>query len=105
MTIKLLDLRKFAIEKRVDVGFKDKNSSELCVVDKHGIAKVPGKNTFKEPFHINIEEALKTATEFIIEDGKGRQIVTVEKMTEMIADVLNPKTSAGHGPTAKKEED
>jgi len=105
MTIKLLDLRKFAIEKRVDVGFKDKNSSELCVVDKHGIAKVPGENTFKEPFHINIEEALKTATEFIIEDARGRQTVTVEKMAEMIADVLKPKTSAGHGPTAKKEED
>ncbi|KRT65416.1 MAG: hypothetical protein XU11_C0027G0023 [Candidatus Dadabacteria bacterium CSP1-2] len=105
MTIKLLDLRKFAIEKRVDVGFKDKNSSELCVVDKHGIAKIPVKNTFKEPFHIDIEGALKTATEFIIEDGKEKQVITVEEIAEMIADVLKPKTSAGHGPTAKKEED
>jgi len=105
MAIKLLELRKFAIEKRVDVGFKDKNSSELCVVDKHGIAKIPGKNTFKEPFHINIEEAIKTATEFIIEDAKGRQTVTVEKMTEMIANVLKPKTPTGHGAAAKKEED
>jgi len=105
MEIKLLELRKFAIEKRVDVCFKDKNSSELCVVDKQGIAKIPGKNTFKEPFHVNIEEVLKTATEFIIEDVKGRQIATVEKMAEMIADVLKPKTSTGHGPTAKKGED
>ncbi len=105
MEIKLLELRKFAIEKRVDVGFKDKNSSELCVVDKQGIAKIPGKNTFKEPFHINVEEALKTATEFIIEDGKGRQIIAVEKMAEMIADALKPRTPAGHGITAKKEED
>ncbi len=105
MSIKLLELRKFTIEKRVDVCFKDKNSNELCVVDKHGIAKIPGKNTFKEPFHINVEEALKAATEFIIEDGKGRQTVTVEKMTEMIADVLKPKTSAGQATASKKEED
>jgi len=105
MSIKLLELRKFTIEKRVDVCFKDKNSNELCVVDKHGIAKIPGKNTFKEPFHINVEEALKAATEFIIEDGKGRQIIAVEKMAEMIADVLKPRTPAGHGTAAKKEED
>ncbi len=105
MSIKLLELRKFAIEKGVDVGFKDKNSGELCVVDKHGIAKIPGKNTFKEPFHINVEEALKAATEFIIEDGKGRQTVTVEKMAEMIAEALKPKTAAAHVAAGKKEED
>ncbi|HLE25517.1 MAG TPA: hypothetical protein VI935_07690 [Thermodesulfobacteriota bacterium] len=105
MAIKLLELRKFAIEKRVDVGFKDKNSGELCVVDKHGIAKIPGKNTFKEPFRNSIEEALKTATEFIIDDRKGRQVVLVDNMAEMIADVLKPKTQAVHGAAAKKEED
>ncbi|MGH7802297.1 MAG: hypothetical protein ACREOW_17010 [Thermodesulfobacteriota bacterium] len=105
MSIKLLELRKFAIEKRVDVCFKDKNSNELCVVDKHGIAKIPGKNTFKEPFHVNIEEALKTATEFIIEDGKGRQVVTAEKIGEMIGEALKPKSAAAHGAAGKKEED
>jgi hypothetical protein len=105
MAIKLLELRKFTIEKGVDVGFKDRNSGELCVVNKHGIAKIPGKNTFKEPFQINIDEALKTATEFIIEDGKGKQVVTGEKMAEIIAEALKPKTQAGQGGVAKKEED
>jgi hypothetical protein len=105
MAIKLLELRKFAIEKGVDVGFKDKNSGELCVVNKHGIVKIPGKNTFKEPFQINMDEAVKGATEFIIEDKKGRQLVTVEKIGEMIAEALKPKTTIGHAAAAKKEED
>ena len=105
MAIKLLELRKFAIEKRVDVGFEDKNSGQLCIVDKHGIAKIPGKNTFKEPFGISIEEALKKATEFIIDDRKGRQVVLADNMAEMIADVLKPKTQVAHGAAAKKEED
>jgi hypothetical protein len=103
MAIKLLDLKKFAIEKRVDVGFKDANSGELCVVNRQGIAKIPGKNAFKEPFQINIDEALKTATEFIIEDGKIKQVVTQEKIAEMIAEALGPKIQAGGA--AKKEED
>ncbi len=104
MPIKLVDLKKFAIEKMVDVGFRDKNSGELCVVNKHGIAKIPGKNSFKEPFQINIDVALGTATEFIIEDGKGKHVIKEEKMAEVIAEVLKPKTQAAGG-VAKKEED
>ncbi len=105
MGIKLLELRKFAIERRVDVCFEDKNSGELCVVDKHGVVKIPGKNTFKEPFRINIDEALKTATEFIIEDGKERQILIIEKIAEMITEALKPKTHAGQAAAPKKDED
>ncbi len=105
MAIKLLDLKKFAIEKRVDVGFKDANSGELCVVNKQGIAKIPGKNAFKEPFQINIDEALKAATEFIVEDGKVKQVVTQEKIAEMIAEALRPKTQAGGATKKEKEED
>ena len=104
MAIKLLDLKKFAIEKRVDVGFRDKQSGELCVVNKHGIAKIPGKNSFKEPFQINIDETLGTATEFIIEDGKGKHVIKEEKMAEVIAEALKPKTQPVGG-VAKKEED
>ncbi|MER3446758.1 MAG: hypothetical protein C4291_07910 [Candidatus Dadabacteria bacterium] len=104
MSIKLLDLRKFAIEKRVEVGFRDKNSGELCVVNKHGIAKIPGKNSFNEPFQIDIDEALKTATEFIIDDGRGKQVIKEEKMSEIIAEALKPKTQSAAG-AAKKEED
>ncbi|MCI0454937.1 MAG: hypothetical protein L0Y68_08095 [Candidatus Dadabacteria bacterium] len=105
MAIKLLELRKFAIEKGADVSFKDNSSGELCMVDKHGIARIPGKNTFKEPFKINIDEAVKTATEFIIEDGKGRQVVTAAKIGEIIAEALKPKTQPAHKPAEKKEED
>lgn len=104
MAIKLLDLKKFAIEKVVDVGFRDKKSGELCVVSKHGIAKIPAKNSFKEPFQIDIDEALKTADEFIIEDGKGKRVIKEEKMSEMIAEALRPKTQAAGG-AARKEED
>jgi hypothetical protein len=104
MAIKLLDLKKFAIEKMVDVAFRDKNSGELCVVNKHGITKIPEKNSFKEPFQIDIDEALKTTDEFIIEDGKGKQVIREEKMSAMIAEALKPKTQAAGG-AAKKEED
>ena len=104
MTIKLLDLKKFAIEKMVDVGFRDKNSGELCVVNRHGIAKIPGKDSFKEPFQIDIDEALKTAAEFIIEDSKGKRVIKEEEMSEIVAEALKPKTQAAGG-AAKKEED
>jgi|GEM_PF-3593779 hypothetical protein len=105
MPIKLLDLKKFAIEKMVDVGFTDKKSGELCVVNKHGIAKIPGKNSFKEPFHIDIDEALKMATEFIIEDSKGKQVVKEEKMSEMIAEALKPKTQPAGGAAKREKEE
>jgi hypothetical protein len=104
MPIKLVDLKKFAIEKMVDVGFRDKKSGELCVVNKHGIAKIPGESSFKEPFQINIDDALGTATEFIIEDGKGKHVIKEEKMAEVIAEALKPKTQPVGG-AAKKEED
>jgi len=104
MAIKLLDLKKFAIDKRVDVGFRDKNSAELCVLSRHGTAKIPGKDSFKEPFQIDIDEALKTAAEFIIEDSKGKQVIKEEEMAEMIAEALKPKTQAAGG-AVKKEED
>lgn len=108
MPIKLLDLKKFAIERMVDVGFRDKNSGELCVVNKHGIAKIakiPGKSSFKEPFQINIDEALNMATEFTIEDSKGKQVIKEEKMSEMIAEALKPKTQAAGGAAKREKEE
>jgi hypothetical protein len=65
----LQDLRKFAIQKQVQVRFPLSNAME-CVVDRHGVSRVPGLNG---ALGRSLDEELAQAAWFSIEAGEGER--------------------------------
>lgn len=89
MDIKLMDLRKLAIEKRAAIIYKDRQSGRMCKVNTKGIVEVLVKG---EPISFDVEEVLGHADEFIIEtDPKRRIVLTREQMIQMVNQSTQPK--------------
>jgi len=68
--MKLADLRKVAVRQQFEIRFPLSNGME-CVIDRHGIAHVPGLHAIPG---FNLETELESATQFLMEspaDAKG----------------------------------
>lgn len=63
--MKLQDLRKFAIHQQTRIKFNFGDSLQ-CIVDEHGIAKVPSPNVATAP-SFNLEQELAGAHQFSLE--------------------------------------
>lgn len=61
--MKLSDLRKLAVKKKLRVRFRLPNGLE-CVMNEHGIAELPA---LKAPPDFNLEEQFASVSGFIIE--------------------------------------
>jgi len=87
MEIKLTDLKKLAIDNRVEITYRDTKTGRICKVNKHGIAKVPDWD-MKKPIGFRIEDVLDVADEFMIEHGDGKREVLTRGQ---VAQMLKPK--------------
>ncbi len=68
MELKLQDLRRYAIENRVEIKFADSESRE-CLISNKGQVKIPGDDK-----DLRIEEALAAASTFeVIGAGKPQR--------------------------------
>lgn len=67
--MKLNDLRKLAVKRQALVRFSLSNSLS-CVVDNHGIARIPGLSTIPD---FNLEDELSRAQEFYWEVPDGAE--------------------------------
>lgn len=65
--IKLADVRRIAIRQQLRVRFSLTNGME-CVVDEHGIARVPG---LTEPPGFSLEEEFTHAMQLAVEPAGG----------------------------------
>lgn len=63
--MKLQDLRKFAIQQQTRIKFSFGDSFQ-CIVDEHGIAKVPSPKISSAP-PFNLEQELANAHQFSLE--------------------------------------
>ena len=63
--MKLQDLRKYAIQQQTRIKFSFGDSLQ-CVVDEHGIAKVPSSKVSSAPA-FNLEHELASAHQFSLE--------------------------------------
>lgn len=94
--IKLIELRRLAIDRRLDITCKESANGRLFVVDKKGIARVP-RPSVAEPVEFDIEEVLAAADLFIFDDGQQRR----ELSRQEVADILGKQTRPA--PAAEKE--
>ena len=84
MEIKLTDLKKLAIDNRVEITYRDSKTGRICKVNKHGIAKVPDWD-MKKPIGFRIDDVLNASDEFIIEHEDGeKEVLTREQAAQML---------------------
>jgi hypothetical protein len=95
MTIDLLELKKYAIEHRVEIRFGDHQTNRECVINSKGLVKIPGENK-----DFRVEDVLEAAEAFEIVSNGSAQRCNREAMTRIIAEA-----SAGKGAGAHVEEE
>jgi hypothetical protein len=92
----LLELRKYAIRRRVEIRFGDPLAAQECMISEKGQVKIPG-----EEKDFRVEDALNAAEKFVIGAGGNAQRLTREAM----ARALDEEASAGGGATSHAEEE
>jgi hypothetical protein len=90
--MKLADLRRLAIKKRLKVHFRLKNGME-CIMSEQGIATVPALKAVPD---FNLEEELASAAEFLIEPPPPAQPRTVPRSEMTSLAEASPVVAAAH---------
>lgn len=88
--ISLLELRKYAIDHRVEIRFGAPTSQE-CLINNKGQVKIPGENK-----DFSVEEALQAAESFVVIGTGGAQNLTREAMARTIAEAMEGSGSGSH---------
>jgi len=91
----LLELRKYAIDRRVEIRFGD--SGMECLINSKGQAQIPGERK-----DFRVEQAFEAAEKFMIISAGGAQHLTREAMARAIDEAWEKK---GAGQHAEEEED
>jgi hypothetical protein len=92
----LLELRKYAIDRRVEIRFGDASAGRECLINNKGQAQIPG-----EMKDFRVEEAFSAAEKFMIISPAGARQLTREAMAKEIDEAWEKK-GAGH--TVEEEE-
>lgn len=82
MTImKLSDVRKIAVKQQSRVRFALQGGME-CVVDEHGVARVPG---LAGPPAFNLEEEFARAVQFSVQAAGGTRQMNRQELEKLVA--------------------
>lgn len=92
----LLELRKYAIDRRIEIRFGDASAGRECLINNKGHALIPGENK-----DFRVEEAFDAAENFVIVGDGGAQHLTREAMAREIDKAWEKK---GAGQPAEEEE-
>jgi len=99
--MKLSDLRKTTVKKRLRIRFPLSNGME-CVVNEHGIAQVPALRAVPS---FNLEEELSHAREFLVESAiAGEKDKAKPKPRSYTRDEMTALATAGGGAEAAHDE-
>lgn len=89
--MKLADVKRLAVQRGLCVRFGLPGGLE-CVIDGHGVARVPGLDT---PPHFSLEESFAAAQNFTLETGPGpgdrtggspkRQLLSRSRLEEWVS--------------------
>ncbi len=94
--IKLIELRRLAIDKRLDITCEESASGRLFIVDKKGIARVPRAGV-AEPVEFDVEDLLAAADLFVFDDGQQKKSLSREEVADLLSKQAKP------APAAEKE--
>jgi hypothetical protein len=86
----LLELRKYAIDRRVEIRFGDFDAARECLINIKGQAQIPG-----EMKDFRVEEVFDAAEKFVIVSAGGARHLTREAMAKEIDEAWE-KEGAGH---------
>ena len=92
----LLELRKYAIDRRVEIRFGDASAGRECLINNKGQAQIPGERK-----DFRVEEAFDAAEKFMIISAGGARHLTREAMAKEIDEAWEKK---GAGQPAEEEE-
>jgi hypothetical protein len=99
--MKLSDLRKVTVKKRLRIRFPLSNGME-CVVNEHGIARVPALRAVPS---FNLEEELAGVREFVVEPADtGEKDRGKPKARSYTRDEMTAFATAGAGAEAGHDE-
>jgi hypothetical protein len=85
----LLELRKYAIDHRVEIRFGNPHTAQECLINNKGQVKIPGEEKV-----FRVEEAFEAAEKFVIASEVGARHLTREAMAKAIVEASERKRSA-----------
>jgi hypothetical protein len=91
----ILELRKYAIDHRVDIRFGIPHTSQECFISSRGQIKIPGDDK-----DLRAEDVFNAAENFVIAGQGNTQYLTREEMARAVAE-----SSKKRGSNTTHEED
>jgi hypothetical protein len=95
MAMNLQELKKYAIEHRIEIKFGNPHTGHECLINSRGLVNIPGEDK-----DFRVEEVLAAAEKFEIVGGASAQHHNRDAMSKIIAEA-----SAGKGAGAHEEEE
>jgi hypothetical protein len=93
----LLELRKYAIDRRVEIRFGDSGAGLECLINKKGQVQIPGERK-----DFRVEEVFDAAEKFMIISAAGARHLTRDAMAKELDEAWEKK---GAGQHSEEEED
>jgi|GEM_PF-2500351 len=102
--VKLVDIKKLAIEKRVSIVFKDSRTGNAWEVSKDGVLRKPGRalKSWKDIPSYSVGEVLSNADEFRIGSDEEQKLLDRQALAALITETF---TVRGPSTKTKKDED
>lgn len=95
MAMNLQELKKYAIDHRIEIKFGNPHTGHECLVNSRGLVNIPGEDK-----DFRVEEVLAAAEAFEVISAENAQHHNRDAMTRIIAEA-----SAGKGAGAHEEEE
>jgi hypothetical protein len=88
----LQQLKKYAIDHRVEIKFSASHTSQECLINNRGLVKIPGDDK-----NFRVEGVLEASEKFVILQGESARNLTREEMERVINEShVSGKADASH---------
>ena len=77
----LQQLKKYAIDHRVEIKFSAPHSSHECLINNKGLVKIPGDDK-----DFRVERVLEASQRFVILKAEGTRDLTREEMEKVVSE-------------------
>src|SRR5262249_15895728 len=88
MNIELINLKRLAIQKAVEITFREKSSGRAWKVSRDGILKFALPKPWGEPLEYSPEQIVQTADEFSLVSAEKEQVLGRKEMEDFLANAL-----------------
>ena len=92
--MELINLKKVAIQKEMEITFREKSSGRAWKISRDGILKFAFPKPWGEPLEYSPEQVVQTADEFsLVFDDKQQQVMSRKEMEDFLANALGSPLS------------